>query len=409
MLQRPGIISFAAQTAKGGAICVSVQQFLRLEIAVMVAGHEMVHLVCFHLFTGLPFLSYPGPNSRLLGPHISSFSTCQNLPAFFGGISGFQQFPGIPQKCADPGKLFQESVTYPEAWNNFPCCTNPQRWGHMCHPKTPNSCNGCRSWNGPSCVFLVAQYLFTGLSFLSYPGPNSRLLGPHISSFSTCQNLLACLAGRPRFEIVFFEQSILLEIFSILFKHIFVWTHWAAFFYCSTLHSMFSWWLFCEEKTHEGVLGLTQNRLRRTWERKGLQHFWMLCCSKFVLVPKTMFFSRAFFYTFAMMACQKKTQKYMQEKSLWCIFCCFPIQILCWWKTLVFGFRFFWLFFQKLALIFYVFFLRGWSKGFWGYSFSTIIPLYVWHGFIIPKIFDIVEYFFENMWVVYQNIFLLFH
>ena len=91
----------------------------------------------------------------------------------------------------------------PEAWNNFPCCTNPQRWGHMCQcsavPKTPNSCNGCRSWNGPSCVFLVAQYLFTGLSFLSHPGPNSRLLGPHISSFRICQNFLAFSGGKSGF------------------------------------------------------------------------------------------------------------------------------------------------------------------------------------------------------------------
>ena len=71
--QRSGIISLAAQTPKGGAICVNVQQLLRTQIGVMVAGHDMVHPVCFlvaqYLFTGLPFLSYPGPNSRLLGPH----------------------------------------------------------------------------------------------------------------------------------------------------------------------------------------------------------------------------------------------------------------------------------------------------------------------------------------------------
>ena len=47
--QRPGIISLAAQTPKGGAICVSVQQFLRQPIAVMVAGHEIVHPVFFWL------------------------------------------------------------------------------------------------------------------------------------------------------------------------------------------------------------------------------------------------------------------------------------------------------------------------------------------------------------------------
>ena len=49
ILQRPGIISLAAETPKGGAICVSVQQLLRHPIAVMVAGHEMVHPVFFWL------------------------------------------------------------------------------------------------------------------------------------------------------------------------------------------------------------------------------------------------------------------------------------------------------------------------------------------------------------------------
>ena len=47
IVQRPGIIALAAQTPKGGAICVSVQQFLRFPIAVMVAGHGMIHPVFF--------------------------------------------------------------------------------------------------------------------------------------------------------------------------------------------------------------------------------------------------------------------------------------------------------------------------------------------------------------------------
>ena len=61
--------------------------------------------------------------------------------------------------------------------------------------------------------------------------------------------------------------------------------------------------------------------------KKRLAAFLDVVLFKICVGAKNHVFSRAFFYTFAMMACQKKTQKYMQEKSMWCIFCCFPIQI----------------------------------------------------------------------------------